>query len=142
MPRKKKELADVTDQDTEFISGLLEATELAKKENLTLDFTEEEINLPRPVEVKKHNPSGKKPKPRYLLGDRFYTYMGYKRVKGKWHGSGSFMKITDKTKKVEKSVLVDGELTTITEVVRIRKQSNPSKTWLARQEGPWKKDAA
>ena len=137
MPRKKKELTDVTkeeaapiiDQDAEFISDLLEATKLAKIESdeFKLDFTEEEVNLPEAIPVRKAAP---KRKPAYLPGDHFYLYFGQKRVKGKWRVRGSFAKLTEKTKEIE---MKDGEVIT----VRIRKQSNPSKTWLARQ-----KDAA
>lgn len=132
MPRKKKEVADVTevapiiDQDAEFISGLLEATKLAKIESdeFKLDFTEEEVNLPEAIPVRKAAP---KRKPAYLPGDHFYLYFGHKRVKGKWRVRGSFSKLTDQTKEIEKK---DGEIIT----VHIRKQSNPSKSWIARQK--------
>ena len=132
MPRKKKEIADVTevapiiDQDAEFISGLLDATKRAKIESdeFKLDFSEEEVNLPSPVEVRKVPP---KRKPAYLPGDHFYLYFGQKRVNGKWRVRGSFAKLTDKTKEIEKK---DGEIIT----VHIRKQSNPSKSWIARQK--------
>jgi hypothetical protein len=137
MPRKKKELTDVTkeesakfvDQDSEFISGLLEATKLAKLESddFKLDFSEDEINLPEPIPVRQATP---KRKPAYLPGDHFYLYFGHKRVKGKWKVRGSFAKLTKETKQIERK---DGEIVT----VHIRKQSNPSKAWLAR-----KKDAA
>lgn len=144
MPRKKKEA--IIDFESEFIKGIADATERAGLEDLSLKFTPEEINLPEPIDARKPlmdealQAAGtvKKSKPRYVRGDKFYLYLDQRRVKGKWRGAGQFMKITGETKTIERTLLDEDGYEFVEQIeVQIRKQSKPSKAWLARH-----KDAA
>lgn len=150
MGRKKKEiLIDVEtaglDFEGEFIASLNEQTKLAKLEDLDLKFSPEEINLPEPIDTRTAEDiraagTVRKSKPRYVRGDRFYLYLGQKRVNGKWRGAVEHVRITEEEKTVEVLTKVwDAEKQEVVKKyvnvdVRVRKQSKPSKAYLARQK--------
>lgn len=148
MARKKKEI--IVDQEADFIASLKDEAMRDGLEDLSLKFSAEEINLPEPIVIR--NPglsdvdgalqaaaSKPKSKPRYVPGNRFYLYLGQKRVKGKWKGAVEHVRVTEEEKTVDVLTKVwnseRGEVVKkyVPTDVRVRKESRQSKAFIERE---------